>query len=390
MADEEQLAILRQGPEAWNAWRQAHPEIELDLSGANLRRTDLRKAKLWRADLSRADLRRADLRRADLSGANLRDAKLVGANLRRAGVAMADLSGANLIRAKLPRADLGQARLLMARLGKTELWRADLSMTYLLGANLLGAKLVGVDLSGADLRGADLSGADLRGANLTGAGLIGTRFAGANLTGCRVYGISAWDLHLEGATEADLIITQDDQPEITVDNLEVAQFIYLLLNNERIRHVIDTITSKVALILGRFTPERKAVLDGLRDELRKRDYLPVLFDFDKPAGKDLTGTVQTLANMARFIIADLTDPNSVPHELAMVVPVTVVPVQPVLLGGKSEYPMFVDLKQRYHWVLEPYHYNSPERLMADLGERVIGPAEAKALTLRPVARPGAS
>ena len=37
------------------------------------------------------------------------------------------------------------------------------------------------------------------------------------------------------------------------------------------------------LILGRFTPERKAVLDALREELRKRDYLPILFDFDVPA-----------------------------------------------------------------------------------------------------------
>ena len=47
----------------------------------------------------------------------------------------------------------------------------------------------------------------------------------------------------------------------------------------RIREVIDTITSKIVLILGRFTEERKAVLDTLRDELRRRDYLPVLFDF---------------------------------------------------------------------------------------------------------------
>ncbi len=110
-----------------------------------------------------------------------------------------------------------------------------------------------------------------------------------------------------------------------MDNLEVAQFIYLLLNNEKIRNVIDTITSKVVLILGRFTPERKVVLDAIREELRKRDYLPILFDFEKPASKGLTGTISTLANMARFIIADLTDPSSVPHELAMVVPGTTVP-----------------------------------------------------------------
>ena len=102
------------------------------------------------------------------------------------------------------------------------------------------------------------------------------------------------------------MITDAGEPTITVDNLEVAQFIYLMLNNRKVRDVIDTITSKAVLILGRFTEERKAVLDAHRDKLRNRDYLPILFDFDKPANKDVTGTVETLARMSRFIIADLT------------------------------------------------------------------------------------
>jgi len=105
----------------------------------------------------------------------------------------------------------------------------------------------------------------------------------ANLSNCRIYGISAWDVQLEGANQVSLIITLIDQPTITVDNLKVAQFIYLLLNNKEIRDVIDTITSKVVLILGRFTDERKKVLDAIRDELRKQNYTPVLFDFEKPA-----------------------------------------------------------------------------------------------------------
>jgi len=128
-------------------------------------------------------------------------------------------------------------------------------------------------------------------------------------------------------------------------------------------------------------PERKAVLDAIRDQLREKDYLPVLFDFEKPASKDLTGTVTTLANMARFIIADLTDPSSVPHELEAVVPGTIVPVQAILLEGQPEYAMFVDLKRRYHWVLEPHQYKSKELLIAHLGERVIAPAERKAKEL---------
>jgi hypothetical protein len=107
-------------------------------------------------------------------------------------------------------------------------------------------------------------------------------------------------------------------------------------------------------------------LDVLRDELRKRDCLPILFYFEKPDSKDLTGTVTTLANMARLIIADLTDPSSVPHELAMIASGTVVPVQTILLDGQREYAMFVDLKRRYHWVLEPYQYKSPEMLIEHL------------------------
>jgi hypothetical protein len=211
--------------------------------------------------------------------------------------------------------------------------------------------------------------------------LVETNFEGASLTACCVYGVSAWSVRLEGAIQSNLVVTPSGESAIQVDNLEMAQFIYLLLDNERIRHVIDTITSKVVLILGRFTPERKIVLDTIREELRKRHYLPILFDFEKPASKDLTGTVSTLANMARFIIADLTDPSSVPHELATVVPGTIVPVQTILLEGQREYAMFVDLKTRYHWVLEPYQYNSIDLLIANFNESVIAPAEAKAKEL---------
>src|SRR5205085_2547400 len=113
---------------------------------------------------------------------------------------------------------------------------------------------------------------------------------------------SVWDVNLHGAIQTNLVITPSTHPAITVDNLEVAQFIYLLLNNGKIREVIDTITSKVVLILGRFTDERRAVLEALRGELRTRNYTPVLFDFDRPASRDITETVQILASMSRFVI----------------------------------------------------------------------------------------
>lgn len=174
------------------------------------------------------------------------------------------------------------------------------------------------------------------------------------------------------------MITDHDEPTITVDNLEVGQFIYLLLHNEKIRHLIDTITSKVVLVLGRFTPERKAILDAIRDELRKRDYSPVVFDFEKPANRDLTETISILAHMARFVIADITEAKSIPQELERIVPdLPSVPVQPILLASQQEYSMFEHFR-RYSWVLEPVLYQTQEELIEHLEEKVIIPAEDKA------------
>jgi hypothetical protein len=59
--------------------------------------------------------------------------------------------------------------------------------------------------------------------------------------------------------QQNLITTNRREPDITVNDIEVAQFTYLLLNNQKTREVIDTITSKAVLILGRFSEERKAI-----------------------------------------------------------------------------------------------------------------------------------
>src|SRR6266566_921366 len=231
----------------------------------------------------------------------------------------------------------------------------------------------------------NINKADLSDADLSLTRLVKTNLTEANLTSCRVYGIAAWDVQLEQTIQNSLIITPHDEPQITVDNLKIAQFIYLLLNNQEIRDVIDTITSKVVLILGRFTPERKAVLDAIRDELRKWNYLSVMFDFERPTSRDLTGTVSTLAHLARFIVVDLTDPSSAPHELATIVPHCIVPIQPILLLDdtklRHEYGMFHDLKARYHWVLPTYQYQDTNSLLASLKESIVEPAEQKAQEL---------
>jgi hypothetical protein len=231
------------------------------------------------------------------------------------------------------------------------------------------------------LRGRDGGNIILLLDNLTRTICVGTNFEEAILTGSHIYGISVWDVRLEGAKQDNLVINLPEQPTITTDNLEVAQFIYLLLNNAKIREVIDTLTTKTVLILGRFTPERKTVLDALRDELRIRGFLPILFDFDKPASRDITETVSTLAHLARFVIADITDAKSIPQELMAIVPnLPSVPVQPLILTSQHQYGMFEHFT-RYPWVLPLYRYTDQASLLQSLKEKVIDPAEEKAKEL---------
>jgi hypothetical protein len=120
-----------------------------------------------------------------------------------------------------------------------------------------------------------------------------------------------WDIKVNDHTkQQNLIITDRGKPIITVDNIKVAQFfIYLLLNNKEIRDVIVGVGRKGVLLLGRFTGGRIAVLERLWEELRKRDFLPMVFNFDKPEMKDFTETVRLLARLSHFVIVGHRQPK---------------------------------------------------------------------------------
>jgi uncharacterized protein YjbI with pentapeptide repeats len=372
MANDEHVALLKQGVAAWNAWRDENPHVH-----PNLSETDLR-AILINANLSGANLSGADLNGAILTNANLSGANLNGAFLFQANLAGANLSGATM----LHRTNLSGAFLRRTNLSGAILCGADFSLTELTRADFSDADLREAILFGANLRGAILTNANLHGAYLQNATLVETILRNTDLTDCHIYGISAWNLELEETKQQNLVITPENEPEITVDNIEVAQFIYLMLHNQKIRDVIDTITSKAVLILGRFTNERKAVLDALREELRKRNYLPILFDFEKPRSRDTDETITLLARMARFIVADISDAKSVLQELRAIVPdLPSVPVQPIILEMQEEPGMFDFYRNRPSF-LPVHRYVSQEQLLADLGEKVMRPAELKVLDLR--------
>jgi len=263
-------------------------------------------------------------------------------------------------------------------LQRADLHGADLTGAFLREAHLYGANLRGADLRGSILVGANLCKADLTRADLSGAILAscsmneGTIVHGARFTGCNVYGVAAWGLVGEPRDQSNLVITLDGEPQIVVDNLAVAQFIYLLVNNATLRGVIDTLTSKMVLILGRFTPERKRVLDQLKASLHDASGLvPVIFDFTKPT-QTTVETVTLLARMARFIIADMSDAKSVLQELQAIVPVSPsIIVQPVIVEPQREPPM-IDFFKPYPWFRVTIRYRTISDLIQKLHPVVRG------------------
>jgi uncharacterized protein YjbI with pentapeptide repeats len=76
MSNDKHVAILKQGVDAWNSWRDANPNIFPDLSKENLTNAHLPRANLFGATLIEANLTGADLSRAKLNFANLIGAKL--------------------------------------------------------------------------------------------------------------------------------------------------------------------------------------------------------------------------------------------------------------------------------------------------------------------------
>ncbi len=384
MASTEHLSVLEQGFVFWNDWRRKNADIRPDLSYANLNgrllrgfdftSCNLRGIKLNRANLRGVYMQHSDLTDSHLNFADLSNVNFISANLSRSKIGEADMRGANLRDSNLSNADLHDTNL-----RKAFLKHANLSGALLSGANfresvLKDADLCNVDLRYANLIGCDLSGANLDGANISDSIMVEANLQNAKLTRCHVYGLSAWDVKLDNCVQRDLVITRYDKSKITVDNIEIAQFIHLLIQNEKIRTIIDSVTSKVVLILGRFNVRSKPTLDALKTGLRCYDYLPIIFDFKGPNSRDVCETISILAHLSHFVIVDLTEPRSVPQELQLIVPTLKIPVLPILRQASQEYGMFESLK-KYPWVLPVFRYKNKSQLMKSLNTNIILRAE---------------
>lgn len=371
MANPNHLKVLLEQGREWNDWRTAHPNLEPDLSGADLsnrefaREMNFRFADCSGCSFSGAYVPGASFFSANLTGANLRNLDAIGVDFSSCKASGADFTSALLLSSEFNSADLSHVKFIRARLGQAHLW----------STNLQYADLTDADLQRADLMDADLSNATLLRTNLMLSSLLRVDFRGATLSECTVHGASVWRTQIDDSTQqTELIITDPSEPPLRVDDLEVAQFIYLLMNHRKLRNAIDSVTRKGVLLLGRFSDGGLEVLQAIAVELRIRGYLPIIFDFERPKDRSITETVKTLVGMSRFVVVDLSGP-SVPQELYATVPHFKVPIVPILEEQKKQYALADDILE-FPWVLKPVlRYSSIEQLRADVQERMIEPAE---------------
>jgi hypothetical protein len=273
-------------------------------------------------------------------------------------------------------ADLSNAKLTGTSLVDAERGGASLCEVDATKVNLTNSNLSNADLAGANLTGANLTYARLFDAKLAGATLVETRLMarflvradlkGARLERCRVHGAAVWKVVTDEHTiKSNLIVTDFADPTVTTDRLEVAELIHSLINLAAMRDVIDSLTGKAVLLLGRFTPERLTGLEAIAQRLRELGDLPIIFNFDKPADRSPSETVGILARLSKFMIVDLTEPKSAPYEVRLTVPDVAVSCLPIIAQGEQAFSMFQDLRD-YPWLLEGFAYGSTEHLLERL------------------------
>lgn len=345
------IALLKSGTDRWNAVRKLNPTIRPIMRDVNFVE-EFGGSEFY--DLP--EFSGVDFSNSDMNTVSLRNCMFFDCSFDDAHLTYTDLVDALFVRCTFRRtcmrvAAIGDAEFKDCTFEECDMSYCSAEETSFEGSTFLKTKMEHMSL-------------------------VRTNFSDTKLDECYLYGISSWDLNLQNSVQKNLVITPDDMSTVTVDNIELAQFLYLMINNERLRDVIKAITSKVVLILGNFSPDRKAILDRIREILRTHDVIPVMFDFEKPSTRNLTETVLTLASMSKYVIADLSSPRSIPHELANIArQLPSIRFHPIIVEGEKPYGMFADYVP-YTWIrpIKEYAVNDIETVIREIaaeeGQRV--------------------
>lgn len=292
MANSEHFNLFLQGPKVWNEWRKENPQIEPDLSDEFIYPHFARKEKdrpLYKGDITSSDPE-------------------IPFNFSRTNFHKSSFESAIFP-------------------------KADMTNCYLYEADMSAAGFPGADFSGSMIRKAYCSGTDFTDAIfidcvLNNSTIIRVNFSGVRLEGCNVYGVSAWEIKAnEKTVQKELFLHRDNfsRKDIGqssdvlsyVDDLALAQFFYFLNQPDGFGKSLKQLNKRSVLLLGKFKEGGLELLKTVGEMLRRRNYIPIVFDFDPSEHTSLIENVTTMAGLSRFVLANL-EGNSVPAELAKV------------------------------------------------------------------------
>jgi len=299
--------ILMQGPQRWNAWRKHHPG-ELSFSSPHWfdsREPGGQQIKaVNRLDFSGMDLSNLAVYGAFAEGLNLRGATVENTVFEEGDFSQADFSGATFRN---------------TRFNKTILTKAHFDDAAFVNCNL------------------------------NRVNLVGATFCVREIVDTAVYGLSAWDLHTcEEMRQSNLVIEktydfysdliEQGKVPLTVDDIELAQFVYYLTNHKKMRDTLNILNDRGVLLLGQFRDGGLQRLYSIREWFQRSGYMAMIFDFARPDNLSLTETVVTMAGLSKFVVVDLSGP-SVPAELQAIF----TQIKKSILAFGDPYALFPDL-----------------------------------------------
>lgn len=221
-------------------------------------------------------------------------------------------------------------------------------------ANFTNCQFINTKFNKTIFTHANFEGATFVNCNLNRINLTNTNFKVKEIRETVVYGIAAWDIEIsEDSLQSKLVIEktynlyseiiEEGRIPLMVDNIELAQFIYYLSNHKKMRDTLNILNKRGVLLLGKFKDGGLARLYKLRDWFSEQNYLPMIFDFDRPASLDYTETVITLSGLSKLVVADLSG-NSVPQELHAILSNFLKPI--IVYHDEAPYSMLKDLKRK--------------------------------------------
>jgi hypothetical protein len=349
MATEQQLKERWQTPEGkkvrqqiienadsnWERYLINFPHTFEVLNNRDLRFIEFYKEEFWKVRTNLKEVKKKDKEYLEVTGPLFSNADLTGANF-----FLANLMGSSFKGSIINNVNFMSA--------------------LILKSNFRNSIIENSEFNGADLWNSNFSASNIKNSNFRGSNLTKIDISSAKIMDCKIYGISCWDIKRNDYTITKNLIISDpysDDPIITIDDIELAQFIYLILNNKKISNLITTMRTKSVLLLSSFDNKSKLVLDKIKELLLKYDFIPIVFDFMPSNKQDLMETIRTLALLSRFVIVDLSIQSGQLHELASLVKETYIPFVTIASEGSKQTRMLNEFRHHYWFRSNYFRYN---------------------------------